>query len=216
MEIKMAAQDFDNELNEKRKDLMEQIGNEFGIEINALLFFGMQPKTESFDNALAEYDERVVPLESEYASLISSTIQKIETEYTNSLSTQTNVARNLARLSPVSCFMFLVSEIAGTGIHESENIRENASIFQKMVTQEVYDRILLKSYATPDGARLSMPQIKDGLDPKDIPVPQLNQYRRATLAEIFETEWVDIVLLLLYTILFFTISFVSFIRYDVR
>jgi len=76
----------------------------------------------------------------------------------------------------------------------------------------------MKYYVLPDGTWMSnpVPKAKDGVDQKELPVPQLNEYQRATLAENFGAEWVDIVLLGLYTILFFTGAYVSFLRYDVR
>lgn len=216
MEIKLAVQNFENELNEKRADLLEQVGKEFGISLNSSVFFSFKGDTVKRDKALEQYDKRIVPLEQEYENLKSSAIQRLESEHRNRLSTQTSVSRNLARLSPVSCFMFFVSEIAGTGISEIENIRGNAGIFQEKVNSEVYDLFTVKIYASKDGSRSISSNAKDDLDSSKIPVPQFGLYKRATLAEIFENEWVDVVLLLLYTILFFTIGFVSFIRYDVR
>ncbi|MFC1537816.1 ABC transporter permease [Candidatus Latescibacterota bacterium] len=215
MEIKMATDDIENELNEKRGELLDSVGEEVGVEMNGMIFFG-QGDAEKRDEALARYNEIKGPLEQEYEDMKNNSIQNIETDYNNRLSMQTNIARNLARVSPVSCFMFLFSEIAGTGILENENVRENAVSFQNQVEQEIYDQININVYATSDGARIQMPQPREGVDQQKLPVPRLTEYRRATLSEIVTAEWADILLLFLYTILFFMISFVSFIRYDVR
>ena len=216
MEIQMAREDLENELNEKREDLMRQVANEYGVIFDFMTLMGTTGDQEKIQQGLKRYDELKVPLEQEYTDRISSTIQRIEESYRNEQMIQTSIGRNLARLSPISCIMFLVSELAGTGPGEEANIRENARAFQDQVKVEVYDRFIEKFYATPDGSRMSMPQPKEGVDQQSIVPPTLAVYRRPALAEVLVTEWADIGLLLFYTMLFFVLSYVSFIRYDVR
>ena len=215
-EISVSNENLTDELNEKREELMREVGNEYGFDFNFSTVFGGQGDIEKRDQALARYDELKVPLEQEYEDKISSEIRKLETDYHNNLNAQILIARNFARFSPVSCFMFFIAELSGTGIGEGENIRENAVIFQDQIDREIYELFISKFYATPDGSRMQIADKNGDFDEKDLDVPQFRDYRRPSLGEILMTEQFDIGLLLFYAVLFFVLSYVSFIRYDVR
>jgi ABC-type transport system involved in multi-copper enzyme maturation permease subunit len=216
MELQMARENLENELNKEREKLIGQVGDEYGITINAMSVMRAEGDREKTQKAIDQYEKLRVPLEQEYTNRVSSTLGRIEESYRNELMAQASIGRNLARLSPVSCIMFLVSELAGTGPKEERNIRENAQAFQDQVKIEVYDQFDEVFYATPDGSRLNMSHAKEGVDQKSIAPPRLAVYRRPSMAAILAAEWADIGLLLFYTVLFFVLSYVSFLRYDVR
>jgi hypothetical protein len=84
---------------------------------------------------------------------------------------------------------------------------ENAREFQDLVKKTVYDNFF---------ARISEGSIS-GHYLHEFPdtLPDM-QYRYLNLTEILEAGLVDIILLICFAFLFFTLAFVTFNRYDVR
>ena len=120
---------------------------------------------------------------------------------------QNTIAMNISRLSPASCYTYLVSGLSNTGTREFGKFIENAQEFQDEVKKAIYDnyeRRATKSFSQTTTLR----------DPPDT-VPDM-RYRYANMAEILEAGLVDMILSFGFTFLFFTLAFVTFNRYDVR
>lgn len=122
---------------------------------------------------------------------------------------------NLSRISPVSSYTYIVSEFAATGVLEMNNLARNADRFQNEVKDNIYDKFIVRKYGGTDGATATQSHVVPGFDPNKIDPPQLN-YHAIGLAEALVSEWLDILLLIFFNILFFAASYVSFLRYDVR
>jgi len=54
-----------------------------------------------------------------------------------------------------------------------------------------------------------------GFDPKRASIPDM-RYQYTSLTEVLQAEWLDILLLFLFNILFFAVAFLRFRKYDVR
>ncbi|MBA7578263.1 hypothetical protein ES708_20125 [subsurface metagenome] len=202
---------LEKELDTLRKELYEEMLTEF----NADRSYNGPDRDVNRQNAMDKYDEEKIPLEAEYQERIVSELRKLDNDYSNEFAVQSSIAENLSRISPVSCYTYIVSELSGTGILELNNFQKHARLFQEKVQTEIYDKFVLKVYATSSGTS-TFSSYPDDFDPAKAPVPHIDNYSQVTLAETLETVWVDILLLVLFNILFFTASFVSFIRYDVR
>ena len=111
----------------------------------------------------------------------------------------------------MSCFVYVVSRIAGTGVTEPLNFVRNATRFQAEVNAAIYQRYEMKSY--PGGNTLG--EAKSGFDPAQERAPVM-VYRYATLAEALGNSWVDILLLGCAGILFYGTAYRGLHNYDVR
>ena len=197
------------ERDNRLKELYERIRNDLSPMQDGVW------ERETQDMVMATYDEEKIPIENEYAERIATTVRGIDTGYTNERRAQLTIARNISRLSPVSCFQFILSEIAGTGLMEVDNWQQAAEQFQDQVTQDVYDKFDVRVYAGFSGSS-TYSDVVDGFDPETAPVPQMNDYRPVHVVDALGMVWPDLLLLALYTVLFFAGAFVKFIRYDVR
>jgi ABC-type transport system involved in multi-copper enzyme maturation permease subunit len=170
---------------------------------------------EGTKRARDAYDSKKGPIFQKYQERINEEIKRIEDAYTNERSFQTAIAANLSRISPVCCFTYALSEISGTGSAEVKNFSKRAQQFQEMVKQNLYDHFEFERYALEyqwsGGYRT-----EEGFDPGKVPVPHIYNHRHVGLAEALSVCWMDIVLLVLFSVLFFAGAFVSFLRYDVR
>lgn len=191
---------------------MDKILTEFGLDIRGVSVPG---QTEAERNAQAEYDEEKRPLEELYHQRINEDIRKLEQDYNAKRNTQAAIAMNLSRISPASCYAYIVSEISATGVLEVNNFLKNAQRFQDQVKENIYDKFIIRSYGTTRGGTATMIDYAEGFAPQNTSAPQLD-YHHVTLVEAVWQQRVDILLLFLFNMVFFAASYVSFLRYDVR
>ena len=202
-------------MDKKERKLFESLLAKHGIEISD--FFNSSYSTKNHKNpAMVEYDEVNNSLIHEYQQRINTEIMKIENNYTNDRNIQTAISANISRISPISCFTYIISEIAGSGILEMNNFLKNAKIFQQKVKQDIYNNYIREEYKDTSGRNRTKIYPVEGFDPQKAPVPHMSDYTYTTLEQALKATWFNIVLLAFFSILFFTASFVSFIRYDVR
>lgn len=212
----LVAETLEKELDQKRRELYSKIRAEFGLNPNATGNVGRnEEETRRVVESNARYDEMKKPLEKEYRDRMSAEIDKLQQNYSNRRNSQAAIATNISRISPVSCFTYVVSEMSATGIHETDNVLENARRFQTEVKENIYDKFIVKRYGAVSGGSSWSTSCAEGFDPRKAPVPQLS-YKFHTLTDALSVEWVDIFLLFFFNIVFFALAHVSFNRYDVR
>jgi len=210
-EIKMIQENYENELRKKEQDLIDQVLTDKGITQRG--GDGMWDILRSISDV---YNQAKAPIQEEVYRRRDLEIAQIEQEYLNDFNVQMTIGMTLSRISPMSCFTVILSEFSGTGIIELSNFREYSKRFQETVKQEIYDNYTYERYSLREGSTYSGSSSKEGFNSERIAIPHLSNYRHVTFLQALKKVWVDILILCLFTILFFTASFVSFIRYDVR
>ena len=151
--------------------------------------------------------ERVDRLAGECNVRIAEELGRIEQDYQNKRGAQSAVAMNLCRISPVSCYAYVVSGLTGTGVTEPENFFRNAQRFQNQVKDVFYDQV---------SWRWGVQKRTEGFDVFDPPPFPDMEYGYPTLAEDIQTVWPDVLLLGLFSVFFGTLAFVRFSKCDVR
>jgi ABC-type transport system involved in multi-copper enzyme maturation permease subunit len=209
VEKQLLMSNLGKELSQKRDILFKNILQEYGVNPNVFRYFSNKKRTANENKALENYEDRRTQLENEYNDFIGNEISKIESNYRNRRNIQITIAMNLSRLSPVSCYNYIVSELSGTGIHEIDNFMAQAYRYQIEVEKEIYDKFKIEHYGIFNILR--KPENRSELQ-----VPQLNNYAFLNITQVFQYIWIDLFLIILYIILFFSAAYVSFLRYDVR
>ena len=119
----------------------------------------------------------------------------LEEDYRNKYNKLVRLSKNINRISPVSSFVYAVTDLAGTGIGEEDNLKRAVISYNNSIFPEI-------SAATPDRESRQYPAF---------------QYRYRELSEVFARGTLfDMGWLVFFNILFFALSYVAFIRYDVR
>ncbi len=154
-----------------------------------------------------EYQKKQDEIRKTFGERTDAELAKIDAFYGARRDGQTRLARNLSRLSPISCFLHGVTEIAGTGLAEYDRVKENRTAFASLLENEIgrKEKLLRFEDATMGDY---------GFD-RDTPAPKL-VYRTGTLGDRLAGVWPDMALLVFYGILFFAGAYVSFLRYDLR
>ncbi len=122
---------------------------------------------------------------------IHTDIDKMEADYRQKFNRLTRFSKNINRISPVASFIYLVSEIAGTGISEEDNlkneiIRHKNSFIDELIAGQINE------------------------------YPAFH-YQYRPLSQIFaQGVLFDMTWLVFFNVIFFTVSFFSLVKYDVR
>jgi ABC-type transport system involved in multi-copper enzyme maturation permease subunit len=159
------------------------------------------------DPAALEYVEKQKKIQEEFRSRIDDEIGRIGAFYEGQRDAQAALAKTISRLSPVSCFLHLVTEISRTGFVEFRQWKRNQARFKELLDREICSKI----------ERMSFENFSMGGFPGDrnAPPPRM-AFETSSTKSILDDVWPDFVLLLVYGFLFFTGAYVAFLRYDVR
>jgi len=207
----IAREDIEREFNEKKSDMFKRCRSEFGITHGGI---SSNPRDETEKKAYAKYDREVVALENECQRRIADAIRKLEQDYINKRNVQASLAVNLSRISPVSCYTYLISGLAKTGPAEPDKFTDNAERYQEQVKAAIYDNWILKTYRL-GGSSASSSDVIEGFDRSKASIPDM-KYEYTTMTEVLRAGWIDILLLFVFNILFFAVAFWRFNKYDVR
>lgn len=133
-------------------------------------------------------------LESHYET-ISNENDQLEEDYRNKFNRLVSLSKNINRISPVASFVYAVTEISGTGIEEEIHLKRAILSYKNSIFSDVASAVL---------------------EGKTNEYPSFN-YRYRSLSEIFaQGALFDSAWLIFFNILFFALSYFSFVRYDVR
>ncbi|GEM_PF-492009 len=157
-----------------------------------------------------KYEPQVEHLFNQCQRRIASELNRIEQDYRNRRNIQFSIATNLARISPVSCYAYIVSGLSGTGVAEPDNFVRNARMFQEDINQIFYDKVFHLFGQQGRQRRAEGFNVSDSLSFPDM------RYRFLNLTEAVQMHWPDILLLCLFDVLFCTLALMRFNRYDVR
>ena len=154
IEKQLIRESINDDLKTERSDLFEAIMREIGIT-DYTDILGIDNPPPAMTDAYAKYDEEVVILEKGYQERINNTLENIDRNYHNDQNNQSGIAVILSRISPVSCFTYIISELSGTGLIAAENLPMNARRFQEKVEKDIYSKQIYKIYGGHDWPRSS-------------------------------------------------------------
>ncbi len=158
--------------------------------------------------AIETFEKAQTNLKAEATARLNGELDKIDAEFERQRGRQAALARNLSRLSPVSCIVHVMAELAGTGFTEEERWLETRARFKQLLDREIASKE--KSYTFANTTW----NFVGGLDRK-ASAPKLPA-EAVPLAKRLAAVWIDVALLGFYGLLFFAGAYVAFLRYDVR
>ena len=175
---------------------------------NALKDAFLRSQTGDMDEAAQSYGEIRKPIVDNLREKEKRLLDAIDRDQQTKKNVQMRIASILSRLSPLAPLTFAITEITNTGIHEMENLYTSALEFHNIVVQEIHTRGY-KDEIPGAGMRMHFGWVTAE------EIPQF-QVQTVSLAKGLQASWVDILLLVIFNILFFTGAYVGFLKYDVR
>ncbi|MBN2414250.1 ABC transporter permease subunit [bacterium] len=165
------------------------------------------PDTSSWDDQTARFMAERVAIQKRYEERVRTSVADLEREYDNEKQRQSDIAMNISRVSPVSCYMYAVSSLAGTGLNVESGLKEDAYRFYEHLKRTVYSQVFI--------VKLTGSTSDFSTFPENNPAPQFQQAGRS-LDSVIRDSSLDLLLLCLFNVLLFAGAFVAFLRYDVR
>jgi ABC-type transport system involved in multi-copper enzyme maturation permease subunit len=159
------------------------------------------------DPAVEAYEKAQVERRADFAARLNVELDRVDAAFERQRGRQAALARNLSRLSPVSCFLHVLAELAGTGFVEEEAWRDTRARFREILDREIAPKTGTISFGDVTFERLSLD--------RNAPAPKLRP-EPVPLEKRLAAVWADLALLGIYGILFFAGAYVAFLRYDVR
>jgi ABC-type transport system involved in multi-copper enzyme maturation permease subunit len=159
------------------------------------------------------------PASARFWNAFFGSLAQIYEQYYNKMLTQAFASRNFGCISPTVIYQRASETVAGTGINRCANLYQQIKRYQ----QDLKDYILTKDIEDPNSLHLlfgfehsvgNWQAISN--KPVDFDTVPKFQERDLSLGQSMKLAIWDIGLLVLFNLVFFAASFVSFLRYDVR
>jgi ABC-type transport system involved in multi-copper enzyme maturation permease subunit len=154
------------------------------------------------------------PVAKEFEERLDQTLQKFDADYEKEKAARRALSLNIARLSPASVYTQAALDFCHTGIADLENFQGSLKSHYVQLSKALFQYQFRDEFTSDDGSR-SMGWAGDSRrdDKTDYPMfryafPAFEQTLRATAP--------DVILLVLFNLIFFAAAYVSFTRYDVR
>jgi len=176
-----------------RDEMMRQVATLYA-DYNERYRKKFGPATDSWDDT-----EEIRRQKTEHRFELTSALFQRFQEHTRELDRETGAGRWIARFSPASAFSFASSTFARTDIGTYKRFRESVKVIFNMA--DSFERLSRQEREEQDKL--------------------LNDYKYSfkmseALADSFRDATPDIILLLLFGVIFFMGAYASFIKYDVR
>lgn len=196
-----------DDINSKKSAFAQQVGNE---TMNAMRDFKPDPDQDM----MKQFNEFMEKINSEQEEKQQVFNEKLNEQRRNAQEVQENLATNISRVSPASCFTLAATNLAGTSLELVRNYRDQANAYQ----QKFADFQREKEGMTTGGSFMFIMRKVGDEEPEEIDPSELPEfvYQPPTLAETISLTLPDFGLLLLFNLIFFAASYVSFLKFDLR
>jgi hypothetical protein len=159
------------------------------------------------NTAVDAYENAQDKMNDESRAKLEDELDRIDADFELRKGRQAAVARTIARLSPMSCLVHVLTELAGTGFAEERAWRETRARFKRTIDRELGSKMEMR--------RFGQLSYGGGNIDRSAPAPKFPP-DVVSLEKRLAAVWVDLALLGVYGILFFAGAYVAFLRYDVR
>ncbi|MCX6569070.1 MAG: ABC transporter permease subunit [Candidatus Aminicenantes bacterium] len=176
-----------------------------GVKDMSFQDYAKAMKTKS--PAIEAYAEAQAELRNQFTARLNTDLDKIDAAFDEQRAGQAAAARAIARLSPVSCLVHALAELAGTGFTEDAAWRETRFRYKQIIDRDIASKAQMTRFQNFSYGGVNIP--------RDAPAPKLPA-EPVPLEKRLAAVWVDLALLGIYGILFFAGAYVAFLRYDVR
>ena len=159
----------------------------------------------------AEYKE----LAAEYYRRQRDRVREIDLDYQRQKDRQQRLSRAIALVSPASALTFFVTDAAGTGDLAYEGYRNAVQAHYQIIDQTVFTKQRTNRFEIAQNGMEMMGGFGDS-DPPPLDELPAFELREPLLAEVISNNVWAMVSLLAYLLIPFLVSYVTFLKYDVR
>jgi len=154
------------------------------------------------------------PVAKDFEERIEQTLQKFDTDYEQKKSARRALSLNIARVSPASAYTQAALNICHTGIADLENFSRSLKDHYLQLYQVIFKYSFQDTFTSEDGS-MTRSMGGDSRGDGKIDFPKF-RYAFPSYENTLKATAPDIILLVLFNLIFFAAAYYSFIRYDVR
>jgi ABC-type transport system involved in multi-copper enzyme maturation permease subunit len=154
------------------------------------------------------------PVAKEFEERLELTLQKFDEDYDRARSARRALSLNISRLSPASAYTQAALDVCHTGIADLENFSRSLQTHYGQLFQVLFRYQFSDIFESEDG-RLHRQMGGDSRPSGKIDYPKF-RYVFPAYEDTLRSAAPDIILLVLFNLIFFAAAYFSFTRYDVR
>jgi ABC-type transport system involved in multi-copper enzyme maturation permease subunit len=195
-----------DEINSKKNAYSRELQKDFMNKLNSF-------KPSNGGDMMQEFNKHMEEVNTERDEKMNIFGGKLEEERQNKLNRQAELALSISRISPASSFSLAASNLAGTSLDLGKSYQEQAKNYQR-----IYGDFQREKSGGSSGGRMILMMIRDGdeqpsIDPSELPIFTFEPPR---FAAVIAESAIDLTILIVFNLLFFTGAFVRFSRFDLR
>ncbi len=199
-----------DEISFQKAKLLSQLWKEDREKLSSF-----KPQDNSDMEAMAtEFSQFMQQLSDDREKEMQKLSSRLNEERENRQTQQQKFAFGLSRISPAASFSLATTNLAGSSLNQKKYFKDIANAYQ-----ETFGKFMLEKTGMNMGSGVMMMTIgQDDEEPKPIDPHKIPPfiYQSPSLAGILNGALMDMAILVLFNIIFFSGAFVSFLRYDVR
>ncbi|HIG57616.1 MAG TPA: DUF3526 domain-containing protein [Candidatus Handelsmanbacteria bacterium] len=148
-------------------------------------------------------------------------LQKVEDNYAVKIQEQTRWSGIVARLSPLTSFNLAAFNLAASGIEQERRyidaLKKYSTSWEEYSNEKrkAWDEFM-KQRQQAGGAMSFNPQDMERFNNLDLSDYPRFHFEHMSFRERVVSVWMDVVLLVVWAVLFFMLAYISFLRYDVQ
>jgi ABC-type transport system involved in multi-copper enzyme maturation permease subunit len=196
-----------------RAQVRNQIEKEKGKALAPLMEKYLNPQGQGQWNWEAYTKERG-PIAKEYEERLDQTLQKFDADYEKEKAVRRSLSLNIARLSPASVYSQAALDFCHTGVADLENFSRSLQAHYVQLYRVLFQYQFSDIYESEDGT-MRRQMGGDSRENTKIEYPKF-QYAFSPFDDTLAATAPDIILLVLFNLIFFAAAYYSFTRYDVR
>jgi ABC-type transport system involved in multi-copper enzyme maturation permease subunit len=154
------------------------------------------------------------PVAKGYEDRIMATLQEFDARYEKEKNTKITISLNISRLSPASVFTHAALDLCQTGVIDRDNFLRSLDSHHILLGRAYFDRQFLDSFDY-DEAGVSHRNMGGFTTEEETVYPEY-RYNFLSFGDTMGRTAPDIILLILFNLIFFAAAYYSFTRYDVR
>jgi hypothetical protein len=195
-----------DEINSKKAKFSSQVFEDQFKKLGAF-------KPTNPENAMPEFSKFMSELQEESSKKQKEFNDRLNEERTNRQNVQQNLAFGISRISPSACFSLAATNIAGTSLNLINDFMSQAVAYQ-----DIFKKFQMSKTGATTGGAVMITIRKSGdeekkIDPKELPQFTFNS---PDAASVLGKSIIDLVVLIIYNLVFFFGSFIAFLKYDLR
>jgi ABC-type transport system involved in multi-copper enzyme maturation permease subunit len=161
------------------------------------------------------YRKARAPLAESYEEKISKALRDFDAQYEKEKNTALDISLDIARLSPASVFTHAALDFCHTGIVDRENFLQSLDVHEVQLYKAVFSRQFEDYFDFDENGHPHSSMGGDIKQNEEIVYPEY-RYKFLSFGDTLSRTAPDIVLLVLFNLIFFAAAYYSFIKYDVR